>query len=75
MFRIITLIIAPAEASATRPKLSSSDALLSLRSREMPTAKARRKGTARIPVVAPDASNAIARNSGWVKNAKTKMIR
>ncbi len=72
-FSTITAIIAPAEAMATKPKLSSSEALLSLRRRAMPTAKARIKGTASMPVVAPEASKAMARNSGWVKKARKKM--
>ncbi len=75
MFKTSTLMIAPAEAMATRPKLSASEATLSLRRREMPTARAKRKGTAKMPVVAPEESKAMAKNSGWVNNARTKMIR
>jgi hypothetical protein len=46
-----------------------------LRRREIPTANAKRKGTARIPVVAPEESKAMARNSGWVNRARTNITR
>ncbi len=68
MLSSITDNIAPVDAMATRPKLSFSDALLSFFNAEMPTESDSINGTARIPVVAPDASNATAKNSGDVKN-------
>ena len=65
-------MIAPLEASATKPKLSSSAALLSFFNFEIPTASERMNGTARIPVVAPEASKEIAKNSLDVNSAKPK---
>src|SRR5699024_5740590 len=74
MFMIITVIMAPVEAMATSSKLSFSDALLSFFSEETPNASAKRKGTVNASVVAPDASKEMARNSGDVKIASTKMM-
>lgn len=56
--------IAPVEEMPTRPKLSASPALLYFFKAETPAAKANIKGTVIAPVVAPEASNAMAKNSG-----------
>ncbi len=75
-FMSITARIGPTAPAPTRPKLSSSACLLSLRSLEMPTAKAMMKGTTKIPVTEPEESKAMAKNSGEVREviqAKTKM--
>lgn len=61
-----TAMITPAEAMPNKPKLSSSEASLSFFSTEIPTPRARIKGTVRAPVVAPEASKAMARYSGEV---------
>ena len=71
---IITDMIAPVEAIATNPKLSFSDDLLSFFKLETPIARAKIKGTVKAPVVAPEASKEIAKNSGDVKNARIKII-
>ena len=63
----ITAIIAPADAIATIPKLSISDALLSFFRAETPIARASINGTVTAPVVAPEESKDIARNSFGVK--------
>ena len=73
MLRSITEIIAPVDAIATNPKLSFSDALLSFFIEEIPIESARIKGTARIPVVDPEASNEIARNSLEVNSAMIRI--
>ena len=70
MLNNITDIIAPTDAIATSPKLSLSDALLSFFIEDIPTAKAKIKGTAKIPVVAPEASKAIVKNSTGVNKAR-----
>src|SRR5690606_8573844 len=75
IFIIITAMIAPVEAIATNPKLSCSDALLSFLSAETPKASARINGTVKAPVVAPDASKDIAKNSGEVNKASTRIIK
>src|SRR5699024_1452525 len=54
---------APLEASATMPKLSSSDVLLPFFKEAMPVDNDRKNGTANAPVVAPEASNAMEKNS------------
>ena len=69
---IITDIIAPTDAIATSPKLSISEALLSFFIVDTPSAKASIKGTAKIPVVAPEASKAIVKNSIGVNSANIK---
>ncbi len=56
--------IAPTDAIAIIPKLSFSDALLSLRRLVTPMDKESKKGTAKTPVVTPEASNAIANICG-----------
>ena len=53
-------MIAPADAIEIIPKLSFSDDRLSFLIFEIPNDKAKRKGTANIPVVTPDESKAIA---------------
>src|SRR5690606_6795261 len=75
MFNMITVMIAPVEAMATSPKLSFSDALLSFFNAETPMASAKMKGTVNAPVVAPEASNEMARNSGEVKRASTRIMK
>ncbi len=59
---IIIANIGPAEASPTIPKLSSSDVLPPF-SCETPYPKANINGVVIAPVVAPDASTEIAKNS------------
>src|SRR5574344_1263219 len=71
---IITDIIGPVDAMATNPKLSLSDALQSFFNCETPIASARIKGTVNAPVVAPEASKDIAKNSREVIQASIKMI-
>lgn len=71
----ITAIIAPADVIATKPKLSFSEALLSFFKAEVPMASPRIKGTVNAPVVAPDASKDIAKNSRDVNKAKIKIIK
>jgi hypothetical protein len=71
---IITAIIAPVEVTATSPKLSFSDALLSFLSDDTPNAIARINGTVRAPVVAPEASKEIDMNSEDVKKASKRII-
>ena len=61
----------PMEQRDTRPKLSAS-AFLSLRMLEIPTPKAKMKGTVIGPVVTPPESKAMLRKSASVKDAKTK---
>jgi len=73
--KIITDMTAPTEAIATNPKLSFSEALLSFFSIDMPTDKDKIKGTASMPVVEPEASREIARNSGEEKKASPKRRR
>ena len=73
MLIIITEKIAPVEVIPTNPKLSVSDDLLSFFSIDTPTAIANINGTVKAPVVAPDASKDIARNSGDVNNARTNI--
>ena len=58
-----TAIIAPADAIETKPKESFSEDLLFFFNLEIPTDKDSKNGTAKTPVVAPDASNANAINS------------
>ena len=60
---------------ATRPKLSFSDALLSFFKAETPMANASIKGTVNAPVVAPDASKEIAKNSAEIKNDKPNITK
>lgn len=69
----MTAIIAPEEAIATNPKLSFSEDLLSFLRVETPIARANINGTVRAPVVAPDASKDIAKNSGDVNKARIKI--
>ncbi|MPN40905.1 hypothetical protein SDC9_188445 [bioreactor metagenome] len=66
--------IAPVDAIPTSPKLSFSDALLSFFRRETPNARPSMNGTVRAPVVAPEASKEMARNSGDMNTARTKII-
>ena len=73
MSKTSTAMIAPDEAKATRPKLSFSEALLSFFNLDIPTERANIKGTAIIPVVAPEASKAIARNSRDANIASRKI--
>jgi len=68
-----TDIIAPVEAIATRPKLSSSEAMLSFFNEEIPAESASTNGTVRAPVVAPDASKDTDKNSGDENNANTNI--
>ena len=75
MLIAITEMTAPVEATATRPKLSFSDDFESLLIAETPIARAIMNGTVIAPVVAPDASNDIARNSSDVKIAITNITR
>ncbi len=70
-----TDIIAPVDAMATNPKLSFSDALLSFFNFDIPTDRDKINGTASIPVVAPEASKDIAKNSRDAKIANPKMIK
>ena len=72
---IITAIIAPVDAIATKPKLSFSDDLESFLIAVTPIASAIIKGTVMAPVVAPDASKEIARNSLEVNKARTSIIK
>ena len=65
--------IAPVDAIATRPKLSFSEALLSFFKLATPSPKAKINGTVNAPVVAPDASKAMARNSDDENIASAKM--
>ena len=53
--------------------LSFSDDLLSFFFRAIPIASARIKGTVMAPVVAPDESNEIAKNSGEVNKLRMKI--
>ena len=69
------LITAPPDAIATNPKASFSEDLWSFFKREIPNDNANKKGTAKIPVVAPDASNEIAKKSSDVPIASTPMMR
>ena len=71
----ITERIAPVDAMATRPKLSFSDAFESFLREATPWPIARMNGTVSAPVVAPDASNYIARNSLDVITAIPNIIR
>ena len=71
--RSITPRIAPVEAMATSPKLSFSDALLSFFILEIPKERESINGTASIPVVAPEASKEMARNSLEVKIERPKI--
>ena len=59
----ITAIITPVEAIAKSPKLSFSEALLSFLSLDIPRERESIKGTVKAPVVAPEASKEMAKNS------------
>lgn len=71
---IITAIIAPDDAIATKPKLSFSEDLLSFLRWDTPKERASIKGTVKAPVVAPEASKDIAKNSGDVNIESNKII-
>jgi hypothetical protein len=71
---IITDIIEPVEAIATKPKLSFSEALLSFFNFETLVAKAKIIGITKTPVVDAEASKDIAKNSGDVNNAIINII-
>src|SRR5690554_4474957 len=68
-----TPIIAPVDEIPTSPKLSASPILLSFLMAETPAANASMKGTVTAPVVAPDASNAMARKSNEENSDKIKI--
>lgn len=70
-----TVIIAPADTMPTKPKLSSSETLLSFFSVETPAAIANINGTVIAPVVAPEASKDIAKKMGDENKHKTKIIK
>ena len=67
-------MIAPAEAIDIKPKLSFSDDLLSFLIDVIPNDNDKRKGTASIPVVTPDESNAMANISNDVLRDSKKII-
>ncbi len=67
-------IIAPADAKPSKPKLSSSADPCLVLIAAIPTVRASRKGTVKLPVVAPEASKVIAKNSLETKKARTKII-
>ena len=71
---IKTVIIGPIEQSATKPKLSFSESLLSLID-AAPIPSAIMNGTVIGPVVTPPESKAIAQKSFGTKLASTKVIR
>jgi len=60
----MTVITVPVAVMPRSPKLSSSDALLSLRKAEIPVASASTNGTSSTPVTAPAASKDMASISG-----------
>ena len=70
---IKTPIMAPAEIIPIRPKLSSSESFESFFNAEIPVPNASTKGTVRAPVVAPEASKAIARYSGDTNSDNRKI--
>ncbi len=68
----ITASIGPELIIPTSPKEFSSDFLPPL-TLESPSDNARTKGVVKAPVVAPEASNDIARNSSDTSNANTNI--
>ncbi len=68
----MTARMGPALMTPTIPKLSSSAVFPPL-IRERPAVSARTKGVVRAPVVAPEASKAMARNSSETRMARTKI--
>src|SRR5690606_18826735 len=67
IFKNITAMIAPEEEIATKPKLSFSEAFPFFFKEDIPEDNANINGTVSAPVVAPEASNEMAKNSLEVK--------
>jgi len=70
----IMAIVGPAKVIATRPKRSLSAPSRSFFRLDTPAAKASIKGTVVAPVAAPEASKAMARNSGGTNKPRANMM-